>query len=184
MSAKHVLTQTQLESLTSPIRLAIVRRLAIDKRASARDLAHNMGRPVRSLYHHLKQLQAVGLLRVVGERRGARRPEAVYAAVADYLSSVEVVKTRKGSETYARAAARAGEAGIRAFSAAVQERSARFEGADRNAMVRFFVLRADGKKLAQVNKLLNQLERALGQGSEEGEEIMLTLMLSPQRSKG
>src|SRR6202042_755240 len=96
MSKKHILDQSQLESLTSPIRLAIVQRLEVDKQATARELAHRMGRPVTSLYHHLKQMEDVGVLRVAAERKGARRPEAVYAMVADQLSSAQAVKTRQG----------------------------------------------------------------------------------------
>ena len=183
MPKKHHLTQVQLENLTSPIRLAIVQRLEIDKEATALDLARRMGRPVTSLYHHLKQLQEVGVLRVVAERKGARRPEAVYAMVAGYLSSAEAVRTPQGKKTYARAALRVAEAGARAFSAAVANGEPKFDGERRNAMVRYFVLRADRAKLARVNALLDELEDVLTQGSEDGDEIMLTILLSPQNAK-
>src|SRR5215468_4010976 len=93
---KHHLSQVQLESLTSPARLAIAQRLEIDKQATARELAARLGRPVTALYHHLRQLEGIGLLRIVAERKGVRRPEAVYALVADELSSAEAVKTRRG----------------------------------------------------------------------------------------
>ena len=67
MPEKHLLNQRQLESLTSPIRLAIIQRLDIDKEATVHELSQRMGRPVTSLYHHLKQLVDIGLLRVSGE---------------------------------------------------------------------------------------------------------------------
>jgi len=183
MPRKHFLTQIQLESLTSPIRLAIVQRLEVDREATARELARRMGRPVTSLYHHLKQLEEVGVLRIVGRRKGARRPEAVYAMVADYLSSAEAVKTPKGRKTYSRAAARVAEAGARAFSAAVARGRPRFDGDQRNAMVRYFVLRADRKKMARLNTLLNALEDAAAHSCEEGDEIQLTILLSALPSK-
>jgi len=183
MPKTHFLSQIQLESLTSPIRLAIVQRLEVDRQATARELARRMGRPVTSLYHHLKQLEDVGVLRVAGTRKGARRPEAVYTMVADYLSSAEAVKTPKGRKTYSRAAARVAEAGARAFSAAVAQGSPRFAGEQRDAMVRFFVLRADKRKLARLNALLNALEEAAAHSCEEGDEIQLTILLSGLPSK-
>lgn len=184
MPKKHLLSQSQLESLTSPVRLAIIQRLEVDRQATARELARRMGRTATSLYHHLKQLEDVGVLRIVAERKGARRPEAVYAMVADHLSSAEAVKTQPGRKTYGRAAARVAEAGARAFSAAVAHGSPRFHGEQRNAMVRYFVLRADRTKMARLNKFLNELENAATHSCEDGEEIQLTILLSPLPSKG
>jgi len=175
---KHFLNQRQLESLASPRRLAIAQRLEIDKKATARELAQRMGRPVTALYHHLKQLEDVGVLRVV-ERKGSRRPEAVYALIADHLSTAEAVKTREGRMTYGRAAVRVAEAGGRAFTAAMARESPNFDGEHRNAMVRYYLLRADKKKIARLNKLLNEVESLVGHSCEEGEEIHLTILLSP-----
>src|SRR5580658_227047 len=110
MPKKHLLSQTQLASLTSPVRLAIVQRMEIDKEATARELARRMGRSATSIYHHLQQLEKVGVLHVVAERKGSGRPEAVYAMVGDYLSSAEAVKTPRGRKTYSRAATRVAEA--------------------------------------------------------------------------
>lgn len=183
MPKKHLLKQNQLESLVSTGRLAIVQRLEIDKEATAAELAHRMGRSVTSLYHHLKQLEKVGVLRVVAERRGARRPEAVYALVGEYISAAEAVKTSRGRKTYGRTAARVAEAGIRVFSAAMDRGEPRFEGEQRNAAVRYYVLRADKKKLAHLNALLEELERSALHSSEDGQAIHLTVLLSPMPSK-
>ena len=183
MPKKHLLDQAQLEMLTSPIRLAIVQRLEMDEQATARELAERLGRPVTALYHHLKQLEDIGLLRAVAERKGTRRPEAVYA-LPGYLSSAEAVRTGQGRKAYSRAAARVADAGARAFSSAAAKGSPRFDGEHRNAMVRYFLLRADKKKLARLNKLLDSLEDALAHSCEDGEEIQLTVLLSPVLRKG
>lgn len=181
MVSTYALSQDQLECLTMPMRLAIVQRLESDKAATARELAARMGRPATSLYHHLKQLEEIGLVRVVGERRGSRRPEAVYALVADDYTTVEAVKTEAGRKAYARSAMRIAEAAARAVSAAADADTSRFEGEDRNTRVRFFMLRADKAKLAQINKLIGELEVSLWEeSSEEGEEIMFTVLMSPQ----
>jgi len=183
MATKHFLTGRQLESLTSPVRLAIVQRLEIDRKATARELARRIGRSVTSLYHHLNALEDVGVLRIVGEREGTRRPEAIYALVADYLSSAEAVKTRRGRKTYGRSAVRVAEAGARAFSAAMERGQPRFQGKERNALVRFYALRANSAKLAELNALLNALDDAAMRGSDEGEEIQLTILLSPPNTR-
>jgi predicted ArsR family transcriptional regulator len=183
VSKKHFLSQAQLEKLTSPMRLAIVQRLEIDKEATARELARRLGRPVTALYHHLKQLEEVGVLRVVAERRGTRRPEAVYALVAEYLSSAEAVKTPQGIRSYSRAAARVADAGARAFAAAAAQGSFRFGGDQRNATVKYYLLRADRKKIALINALLGELDATATQSCEDGEEIQLTILLSPVPQK-
>ena len=181
MVRRHALTQDQLECLTMPLRLAIVQRLESDKEATARELAARMGRPTTSLYHHLKQLEEIGLVRIVGERKGPRRPEAIYALVADDYTTVEAVKTDAGRKTYARAATRVAEGAARALSAAVEAEKSRFQKRDRNTMVRFFMFRADGAKLAQINKLIGELEASLWEAnSEDGEEMMFTVLMSPQ----
>lgn len=183
MTKSHLLSQTQLESLSSPIRLAIIQRLDIDKEATAHDLAQRMGRPVTSLYHHLKQLVKVGLLYISAERRGLRRPEAVYAMAVGRLSSADAVKTPQGRKTYGRAGVRIADAGARAFSAAVTHGRARFEGEQRNAAARHYVLRADKTKLAELNKLMTKLGEAAAHPSKDGEEIQLTVLLSPLHPK-
>lgn len=181
MVSTYALSPDQLECLTMPMRLAIVQRLESDKEATARELAARMGRPATSLYHHLKQLEEIGLVRIVGERRGSRRPEAVYALVADDFSSVEAVKTEAGRKAYARSAMRVAEAAARALSAAVEADTARFEGEDRNTRIRFFTVRADKAKLARISRLISELDACLWEESPaDGEEIMFTVLMSPQ----
>ena len=183
MPKKHLLSQNQLESLSSPIRLAIIQRLDIDKEATALELAQKMGRSVTSLYHHLKQLEEIGLLYISGERRGVRRPEAVYALAVGRLSSAEAVKTPQGRKSYGRAGVRIAHAGARAFSAAVSYGRPRFDGDHRNTAARHYVLLADKEKLAEINKLLTELGEAAARSCKDGEEIQLTILLSPLQAK-
>jgi predicted ArsR family transcriptional regulator len=179
MPKPYFLSPAQLESLSSPMRLAIVQQLEIDREATARELAGRMGRPVTALYHHLQQLMDVGVLRIAAERKGARRPEAVYAMVAGQLSSAAAVKTRLGRKSYARAAARVADAGARAFAAAIDRGDCRFEDKQRNAAVKYYILRANREQLARLNALLRELDDAALQSCEYGEEIQLTILLAP-----
>lgn len=179
MQTKHFLTEAQLESLNSPMRLAIIQRLEVDKEATVRELAHRMGKAATALYHHIRELEENGLLRIIGERKGTRRPEAIYAMVAPYLSSAKAVKTEKGREIYSRSSSRVADAAARAFSSAVQRGDARFDGTYRNAAIRFYVLRADKQKLARLNQILQELEEIACHSCEDGEEIQLSVLLSP-----
>jgi predicted ArsR family transcriptional regulator len=182
MSDKHAINQSQLESLTSPVRLAIIQRLDIDKAATAQELAQRMGRPVTSLYHHLKQLLEVRLLHVVEMRPGTRRPEAVYANVGR-LSSAKAVATPRGKRAYGKTGVRIADAGARAFSSAIARGDARLGGEERNTTARHYVLRANKAKLAEINELLDKLGDTAARSDETGEEIQVTILLSPLRPK-
>ena len=98
-------------------------------------------------------------------------------------TSLNDYPTAQGKKTYSRAASRVADAGARAFAAAVAHGAPRFDGQQRNAMVRYFVLRASAEKIAGLNNLLDEMENLLAQSSDGGEEIQLTLLLSPLPSR-
>ena len=81
-----VLNRRQTGTLISPARLEIVEALSALGPASARDLAAHLGRPPGAVYHHVRRLEQAGLIAEVDTRRGPRRPEALYAPVADRLA--------------------------------------------------------------------------------------------------
>jgi DNA-binding transcriptional ArsR family regulator len=81
-----VLNQRQTGLVISPARLEILEALGALDRASARELAAHLGRPPGAVYHHVRMLAHAGLIAEVEVRRGARRPEAVYAPVAARLA--------------------------------------------------------------------------------------------------
>jgi DNA-binding transcriptional ArsR family regulator len=87
-AATLVLSRRQTALLISPARLEILEALDALGRASARELAAHLGRPPGAVYHHVRTLAQAGLLADVEVRRGARRPEAVYAPVAARLAVV------------------------------------------------------------------------------------------------
>jgi hypothetical protein len=104
--------------------------------------------------------------------------------LAGYLSSAEAVKTEPGRKTHGHGATRLADVGARAFSAAVARGGTTFEGDARNARARFYVLRATSDKRARLNHLLDELDDAAAQSSDHGDEILLTILLSPAPSKG
>jgi DNA-binding transcriptional ArsR family regulator len=81
-----VLNRRQTATLLSPARLEIVEAFAALGRASARQLANYLRRPPGAVYHHVRTLEQAGVIVEVARRRGSRRPEAVYAPVAERLA--------------------------------------------------------------------------------------------------
>lgn len=69
-----------IDEVTHPVRGAIYRRLKTPR--SAAELAALMEVPVTRLYHHLKHLEARGLIRVVATRRVGAVTERRYQVVA------------------------------------------------------------------------------------------------------
>lgn len=78
-----------IDEVTHPVRGAMFRRLKTPR--SAAELAELMDVPVTRLYHHLKQLEARGLIRVVATRRVAAVTERRYQVVAHSLRLDEAV---------------------------------------------------------------------------------------------
>src|SRR5262245_2281296 len=81
-----LLDRRQTALLLSPARLEIVQAFAALGRASARELAAHLRRPPGAVYHHVRMLEQAGLIAEVGQRKGPRRPEAIYAPVAERLA--------------------------------------------------------------------------------------------------
>lgn len=82
----HVLTQEQLEALAQPIRSEIYRRVRALGRATARELAGELGRSPEGLHYHLKLLERADLIREAERRPAPRKPESVYEAVHESVS--------------------------------------------------------------------------------------------------
>lgn len=180
------LTASQLGTLASSARLAIVQRLDIDGAATARELAQRLGRPPTALYHHLDQLEQAGLIHVVERRSTGRRPEAVYAVVSPQLSSADALRTPRGRRNLVKVATSAVGASLRAFAAAASQAAARFEGPQRNCTVRHLAIRADDARLARINALINELEQAGLQASDDtqdGKNLLLTVLLAEVPAK-
>jgi predicted transcriptional regulator len=85
----------QLGALESPIRAEIVDTFAASSPCSVATVAHQLGRTPESLYFHVKQLVAVGLLRKAGERVVGKTRETLYATQAREL----ILASPGGSET-------------------------------------------------------------------------------------
>ena len=72
-------TPEQLKAIVDPFRQQLIGALAIP--ATAKDAAAKLEVPVGRLYHHLDQLEAAGLIKVVAERRRRGAIERTFQAV-------------------------------------------------------------------------------------------------------
>jgi DNA-binding transcriptional ArsR family regulator len=69
-----------LEMLADPVRCELIERL-IDP-ASVSEVARAMGVPRTRLYHHVRLLEAAGMIKVVQTRKRGAIPESVYRVAA------------------------------------------------------------------------------------------------------
>jgi DNA-binding MarR family transcriptional regulator len=149
-----VLSRRQTGLLISPARLEILEAFGALGRASARELAAHLGRPPGAVYHHVRTLAQAGLIAEVEVRRGARRPEAVYAPVAARLA-VAAGASRGGDrqalrtlQAVLRRAARDVEA---AFDRGPASLKGRFYGAQMSSGL-------SAREVKRVIALLNEIE--------------------------
>ena len=84
-----LLSQEQARLLTEPTRSEIIRLLA-QRPATTSQLAATLGRPRGSMGHHLKALEAAGIIRVVRTRKVRALTEKYYGRVADTYMFPEV----------------------------------------------------------------------------------------------
>ena len=78
---KEMLSTSQMRSLSSIVRLAIVASLRANGAQSIAGLADSLGAGAKGLYYHIRHLEGAGLVRVKSVRSTSRREEAVYEAV-------------------------------------------------------------------------------------------------------
>lgn len=82
MEEELVLTAEQLKCLTSPACNDVVVALRTLEPASATEIASKLDRSPATVLYHLRRLLDCSLVREVGRRPTARKPEAVFALAA------------------------------------------------------------------------------------------------------
>lgn len=100
------LNREQIQCLAAPFKREIVEVMMRLQAASIPELTREMERSPKSLYYHVRQLCAVGLLQVREVRRSGKREEAVYELVSSRLiveETVEDEETRKAAKRSLRA---------------------------------------------------------------------------------
>lgn len=157
-----VLNRRQTGMLISPARLEIIQAFAVLGRASARDLAAHLQRPPGAIYHHVRMLEQSGLIAEVDRRRGSRRPETVYAPVAERLA-VAAGATPDGDQqalqTMRAVLRQAGRDVQDAFERGVTTLKGRFHGIQASVALKPRDLKRVLAMLAQIEATLRRAKR-------------------------
>ncbi len=173
------LSAAQLRVMASTARTRIVGALAQHGRLSAREMAAHIGQPVSGVYHHIDQLERVGLVRLVATRPSARRPEKLYGLISEQLSARAASRTASGRAALAQVARRFLTAAARSVAAALSSDAAVTDGQMRNTSVRRIQMRLDRKALIQFNAELDALLERAQARSGRGKALEFTVALAP-----
>jgi predicted ArsR family transcriptional regulator len=147
----------QIRALSSPLRHEIGDRLAAQGPLTVRELATALGIKPTAVYHHLKELAAVGLVLRVGERREGGRPAAAYATVAPLMRMARAARRPGNRKALAQAGAAAATQAGRDYAKGFAPGHWAIEGAGRNHWFFRMVAAPSKKRLARINQLLDEL---------------------------
>ncbi len=147
------LTAKQLDCLCSPVRVDLFESIRRLQQATVAELAVEMDRTVHSLYHHLKLLTDVGLIRIKEYRRVGKRDEAIYEPVSKKL----VIDKQNASRAYNEGLIKTVRIALR--KAEREHRESRQQEIDNEL---FGILRLEAQLSAEDAELLIKKIRALG----------------------
>jgi helix-turn-helix protein len=171
----------QLRALASPVRIEIVGVFQTHGPLAIRELAEKMSRPADGLYHHVRQLLKVEILRVAETRRAGKRDEAVFELTAERFGHTAQPKTSAMKHAIVETAASALRLANREFRRAVlADRQAEDEGRTRAKLSRQRTWLTD-EDLVDLHGLLEKIEAFLKRrtGRKQGRPFALTTVLVP-----
>ena len=115
----------QLRALSSPVRIEIVGAFQSFGPMSIRELAEKMARPADGLYHHMRQLAKVDIIRVKLTRRVGKRDEAVFKLTAERFGHTAAPRSPAMKKAIVQTAGAALRLASREFNRAVLEQKAK-----------------------------------------------------------
>jgi predicted ArsR family transcriptional regulator len=171
----------QVEAIAHPARQEIVDRLVAAGPMSARELAASIGRNVTTLYHHLKNLEEVGLIEQMSSEALARgRPYVVYKPIAPRIRLIRASADPELRGPMSKWARVVGAQVAKEYIKGMVHPEARIDGQARNLYLGRAVIAPSSKRLKQINKLLNELsELMLTQDPTPGPMLSIGWFLAP-----
>jgi len=186
MPKRPLLPITRLDQkkvLTSPVRQELLDVLARVGDVSLAELGALLGRPADGLYHHVRLLVRVGLVRRAGERVRGRRREALFRAAAPQFALRYTPPTRPHVAAMNAIVAAMLRLGIRDFHRAMAGGALRVEGPERDV----WALRTTGwlrtPQLREVNRAIAALSRTATRQEAAGQLYAVTVLLTPLRQR-
>lgn len=158
--AAYQVGKAQLEALTAPVRHDILDRLIAAGPLTVSEIGAALGRAPTAIYHHLRQLEAVGL--VVAERPDDApvepgRPSLRYRAVGRVLLATEASRDPANRKLIARIARAATSQAARDFEIGLAGGARIVSGQGRNHTFFRAVGAPSPERLARMNALLDEL---------------------------
>lgn len=171
----------QLRALASPVRIEIVGVFQTHGPLAIRELAEKMNRPADGLYHHVRQLEKVGILRVTETRRSGKRDEAVYELTAERFGHSAQPKSAAMRNAVVETAASALRLANREFRRAVLANKAeQHDGRTRAKLSRQRTWLTDDD-LVELHRMLERIESFLKErtGRKQGRAFAITIVIVP-----
>lgn len=170
----------QYECLMSARRMEIVDQLANVGPTSVRSLAVMIGVKPSSLYHHIKQLEGVGLIDQAGTRTVNRRIEKLYktpGAAMRYGLSLDDPRAyeifKKLGEVQSRQTARD-------FARGLKSGQVIGSGPEKNAWIYRLVGAPDAATMAQINEHLEAIAKLFWQSTgKDNPLIVMSAIVAP-----
>jgi DNA-binding transcriptional ArsR family regulator len=179
-------SKRQMRALAAPTRQEIIDVLPRMGTVSVAELATVLARPADSLYHHLRILKRVGLVRSAGSRRLVGRRETLFRAVSPEMSLRYELGTKgNGIQVNAIIAAML-RLGIRDFSNSFKTTDASVSGPNRELWALRKTAWLSRAQIAEVNRYINKLTHVMAEPSRNGRLYAVTIVLTPlsRRSHG
>jgi DNA-binding transcriptional ArsR family regulator len=177
----------QWSAMCSGPRMEIVMALSTLGQASAAEVGYLLDKAPDSLYHHLRVLEAAGLVRACDHRRVGRQTETVYELAADELffdvdfaSGRNTERAVKLLNTHLKRARRITEEAFRSGVASTREES-------RNTHVRGDLAWLDDDEVRRVTEIVNELRDLFARAKQRrhGKLHAFTFVFSPvHRERG
>lgn len=175
----------QLAAVISPLRLELMDYATAFGPVSAGDLARAVGKRPTAIYHHLKRLEAVGLL-VAQREAGARgRPALLYASVAPRMRVSRAALHPENRPVLTRAGRSVATRAARDYAAGFRARPWEIDGPGRNHWFFRVVSAPSPARLKRINALLDELaELAWTPDPTPGPSMSIAWFLAPLTERG
>lgn len=176
----------QVEAIAHPARHEIMDRLVALGPMSPREIASTLGRKVTPIYHHLKLLEKVGLIKVSSVSVGGHgRPSVVYRAIAARVRLLRAAIDPKLREPIAKWAKLVASQASKDYVSGLSHPSAKHTGSRRNLYINRLVITPSPQRLARINELLNEVaELAWTPDPNPGPQLSIGWFISPLERGG
>ena len=183
LADKHVywiMRPDQVEALASAVRLDILDWLVMSGPLTVRALAQVLGRKPTAIYHHLAQMEELGLVRSFPAEVERGRPALVFAPAAPMMRLAHAPLRPENRSAMAKVARVVGNEAAKEYAAAFKSDRWKVEGEGRNLWFFRVVASPSPRRLKQINAMLEQLVDLMwSPDPEPGELTSIAWILAP-----